>query len=109
MFSVLIGANPAQSLQNLRDWLDSLATRLVKANPLVVNNDGSRAHGFYHGMKAGEHMRFIQCITRHTQVLVGCLTAGPGGGPLFAGRMYSLEPTERGALQVIHVEGGFFN
>ncbi len=106
----LTGTNPAQSLQNLNDWLDFFATKLVKGgDPLVFNIDNSRARGLFQGMMAGEHQRFIQCISMHSQVAVECLTAGPGGGPLYAGKMYSLEPTERGKLQIIHCGGGFFN
>ena len=91
--------------------MDSLATNLVKGVGGGVGGGGTSCDGsrLIHGMNAAEHMRFFQCITRQAEVLLECSTAGPGGRPLYAGKMYSLEPTERGTLQVVHVEGGFFN
>ena len=103
MFYHLIGANAAQSVANLHGWLAALATRLTCGNPLVdTTTVGVREPGLFQGMKCTEHCRLLECLNQMA-VTVDCLAAG-----LNAGRLYSLEPAERGQMQIIALKRGFF-
>lgn len=90
----------AQSLANLKTWLDSLAVAVCKEDPLVCYSDQTRAHGVYHRMRQAEHTRFIAAIARHVNWSAECVAAN-----LTCGKLLSIEAAERGTLTVIHIPG----
>ena len=102
--SIPSGANGAQSLLNLRNWIDDIATSVVKCgDPLVRDFHGNRLHGLYEGMKCEEHMQFFACLAGQTQWTTEC-----ANGNISAGKFVSVEPGGKGKISMQHVKAGPF-
>ena len=77
--------------------------KLSGGDILVFNCDDQRAPELFHGMKAAEHMHFLQCITTLRNVEQDCVAAN-----ISAGKLYSLEASEQGSMQIIHINNCAF-
>ena len=98
------GANAAQSVQSLQNWIDDLAAGIVRCADLLVRDfDGNRLHGFYHKMRGEEHMQFFACMAGQAQWAAECTTGNIG-----AGKLISVEPGGKGKITVCHVKAGPF-
>ena len=86
-----VGATPNQSLTNMQQWLDSIATTLCHENPLVTDNVGVRISGVFHQIRGAEHRKFLQTLTSHFMWSTQCATHLPG--PVSAGKLLTVEPS----------------
>lgn len=93
-----LGHNAAQSLHNLQNWMDSIAISNCREDPMVLYDDGTRAHGLYHRMRQAEHTRFMALLNRLSTWMTQCRAAN-----ISCGKLMSIEPAERGALTIIHI------
>ena len=87
-----------QSLQNLHEWVDSLAMLSCKEDPIVSYDDKTRAHGFFHRMRQVEHTRFLINLNRLAVWLMQCQAAN-----ISCGKLLSIVPGERGSLTILHI------
>ena len=53
-----VGSTEVESLQNFKEWCDSLALKYSGDHCLVTDCGGNRIYGLYHQMKEGEHDNF---------------------------------------------------
>ena len=84
------GHNPGESLRNLQNWLDAVASSSADSSSLVKRIDGSRLHGVYHNMLQRKHSIFMRTIQSMSEWHIECrrnacscgtlLSLEPGGG-----------------------------
>ena len=68
----------------------------VCGSPLVRDLNNQRLPGFYDAMRQGEHMKFLSAISAQMQWGAECLNNN-----LSAGKIVSIEPSERGAIVMV--------
>ena len=101
---VLSGVNAAQSLQNLRSWLDTLIVSMTAANPLVYDGDGNREWGMYHHILPDEFVNITSVLSTGLSTWgLDCQSNG-----LSCGKVYYLTGNGRGKITLGHNHLGPF-
>jgi len=94
---VLSGVNAAQSLLNLRNWLDTVITGMTACNPLVYDGNGNREWGMYHHILRDEFVNITSVLsTGLSSWGLDCQSAG-----LTCGKVY-LTGNGRGKITLGH-------
>ena len=102
--TVLSGVNAAQSLQNLRNWLDAVITGMTACNPLVYDGNGNREWGMYHHILPDEFVNITSVLsTGLSSWGLDCKSAG-----LSCGKVYYLTGNGRGKITLGHNHLGPF-
>jgi len=102
-----VGSTAAASAAIFRQWLDSLAVGCMTAggsgDPLVRGFNNQRIPGLYHGMRGAEQARFLSSLVSLTTCQTQCAQQN-----LSAGRLITVEPSERGQMTIVELKGGPF-
>jgi len=102
-----VGAAAAASVANFKQWLDSLALGCMRgggtSNPLVKGFNGNQIPGLYDCMRSGEHARFLTSLVSQTTCQTQCAQQN-----LSAGRLITVQSSERGQMLMMEIKGGPF-
>ena len=96
-----IGATPAQSRNNLHDWLDNIAETLGGPECLVYNTENVRQKGLFHHLKTDIHGLFISEIGKNLAWASECYTNN-----ISTGAYYSVKPGGMGCLTMVNTKQG---
>ena len=98
---LISGGTPAQSLTNLKEWLDAFTLRHCNSRCLV-KVDGHRVHGLFDHMMKGEHENFERYLS-YMGEWAQCQTGNISGGWYF-----SVVASGCGEMQYTHKKLGAF-
>ena len=93
LLSLSVGSTEDESLQNFKEWCDSIALRCCSSADecLVKDWDRNRKYGLFHHMKKGEHDDFESQLSDFRVWAAECEQANLSGGKYF-----SVAPSGRG-------------